>query len=174
MKILKRISIIMCLILTILFFSYVPTYAYTELDCNISEVKIAEEGRILGYGDTLHMSCKITSKYEIDKVVFWIRTLSKNISFDMEYDINTGKYIKNQILNENMLETIYSTFSVDIWYNKDGKQCVQNAYGNTDFPEQDFVFNNNCKNNNNSKSSRGNTLSFYKLLKKSCHICWYT
>lgn len=153
MKILKRISIIVCLILTILFFSYVPTYAYTELDCNISEVKIAEEGRILGYGDTLHMSCKITSKYEIDKVVFWIRTLSKNISFDMEYDINTGKYIKNQILNENMLETIYSTFSVDIWYNKDGKQCVQNAYGNTDFPEQDFVFNNNCKNNNHSYGS---------------------
>ncbi len=153
MKILKRISIISCLILTILFLSYVPTYAYTEPDCILSEVKIDEEGQALGYGDTLHMSCKVTSNYEIDKVVFWIRTLSKNISLDMEYDTNTKRYIKNQILDENMLETTYSTFSIDIWYNKDGKQCIQSAYGDTDFPEQDFVFNNNCKNNNHSYGS---------------------
>lgn len=150
MKILKRISILVCIMLTILSFFCVPTYAYTEPDCILSEVKIDEEGQVLGYGDTLHMSCKVISNYEIDKVVFWIRTLSKNISFDMEYDVNTEKYIKNQTLNEDMLETAYSTFSIDIWYNKDGKQCIQSAYGDTDFPEQDFVFNNNCKNNNHS------------------------
>lgn len=148
MKILKRISIMACIILTILSFSYIPVYAYTESDCILSEVKIDEEGQVLGYGDTLHMSCKVISNYKIDKVVFWIRTLSKNISFDMEYDINTEKYIKNQVLNADMLETTYSTFSVDIWYNKDGKQCIQSAYGDTDFLEQDFVFNNNCKSNN--------------------------
>lgn len=148
----KKIFIISIILTLSLIFQIntIKTYAYTSSDCIISEVKIDEEGQILGYGDTLHMSCKVISSYEIDRVTFWIRTLSKNISFDMEYDINTGKYIKNQIFNESMLETTYSTFSIDVWYNKDGKQYVQNAYGGTDFSEQDFIFNNNCKNNNHS------------------------
>lgn len=175
MKILKYTIISIILLFSLFFLNNSVTHAYTEPDCTVSEVKIKEENQILGYNDVLHMSCKVTSNYQINKVIFWIRTLSKNISFDMEYDINTGKYIKNQILNENMLETTYSTFSIDIWYNKGEKQYVQSAYVNTDFIQQNFIFNNNCKNDNhffnNVEITKSNSCQNEGIKTYTCSIC---
>ena len=179
MKILKPIITNIILILFLFYLNNNVAYAYTEqTNCIVSEVKIEEQGQILGYGDTLHLSCKIESEYQIDKVVFWISTYSKNVSFDMEYDINSGKYIKNQILNEDMLEAAYRTFLIDIWYIKDGKKYNETVYTDKDFPEQCFVFNNNCKNNNhlydNGKITKLVTCKDDGIKTYTCSVCGST
>ncbi len=123
-------------------------YAYTQPDCVVSDVVIDKANQVVGYNDSINLSCIVTSEYDISKVVFWIRSNSKNISFEMTLDSIAGKYAYNLLLDESMLETEYSSFMVDVYYIKGGQEKSYTAYGESDFVEQSFMFNNECKTGN--------------------------
>lgn len=143
---LNNLLILVAVLVTMLGTINVKAYVPTDDRPVISDVQCDAIGKVLGYGSTIHISCRVESKYSIKSVfarftttAYSVNYMDREFAVPLNYNIQTGKYEGESFpLLSNRLEGQY-TLTIQA---KDVNNLIRSFH--LPFTAESFVFNNDC------------------------------
>jgi len=175
----KKISMLILLFFSLILLSPTKVYALSEQDFVPTDVVLDKNNQAVGNGDTITITCKISSPYELVDVSANIACSSKGHTVPMKYDNEKGVYIGTLTIDKNtMYEKNYWLLGFDGYMLvNETKTYVFVGWNqeNIGFGYFTFSFNETCKANGHSFNEGVQlgipTCISPTILRRECTVC---